>query len=475
MNLQSRLFRGDPKLEAAAVSDPAHIIPGSSGAHVGKIQAALVRLDGAVISPDEVEQTTYGASTARAVLAYKQKRNIINRSYQTQADAIVGKMTMASLDSEMLKLEALPRSAVVVTPLSLARVRPPRSLSLVSLLRGPPTVAFNIAGDTVTGSGPSILPGPSFQPNVVLELRKNSVGKILVLGAEFGEVTVGDPDIAKVAPEGLAAAADRAPVLRNEQIFTVFSGRTLGRTTITASTLRFADGSSAAIDVVVKSFLKPPQFVPGVNHAHAPSGRYKDVQANPNSSFLLNIACPLRSPQGLVDLAKKIEFQDKPIALKHLDFYLTDGKGADFIEDANIKDWLTRDSGIKKRLKREILPGRGRRPKGEGHFTFEQEEFAKDAAGQDFRYAFGGIDRVDFEVDFSQDTVRVFFQDRYEWHPVYPFYSFVGPTAQFPTSGDEARETNCLHAALVELKASGAADYWMKGQAEVSLTQIVGH
>ena len=87
--------------------------------------------------------------------------------------------------------------------------------------------------------------------------------------------------------------------------------------------------------------------------------------------------------------------------------------------------------------------------------------------------AFGGIDQVDFEVDFSQDTVRVWFQDRYEWHPVYPFYDFQGPTAEFPESGDEVRETNCLHAALVELKSSGAADYWMKGQAEVALSLII--
>jgi hypothetical protein len=31
MGLQSKLFRGDPKLEAAAVTDPAHIMLGASG------------------------------------------------------------------------------------------------------------------------------------------------------------------------------------------------------------------------------------------------------------------------------------------------------------------------------------------------------------------------------------------------------------------------------------------------------------
>ena len=101
MALQSQLFRGDPKLEAAAVSDPAHIVPGASGPHVGKIQLALIQLDRAVIAQD----STYGPATAAAVLTYKQKRNIINRSYQTKEDNIVGKMTIAAMDKEMLAKE----------------------------------------------------------------------------------------------------------------------------------------------------------------------------------------------------------------------------------------------------------------------------------------------------------------------------------------------------------------------------------
>ena len=101
MPLQSRLFKGDAKLEAAAISDPAHIVPGDRGEHVRKIQIALIQLDSATIGTDGI----YGPATAAAVLRYKQKRNIINRSYQTQADNIVGKMTMTSLDTEMLAKE----------------------------------------------------------------------------------------------------------------------------------------------------------------------------------------------------------------------------------------------------------------------------------------------------------------------------------------------------------------------------------
>lgn len=98
MALQSQLFRGESKLEAAAMSDPAHIVQGATGEHVRKIQLALIQLDGATLTPDG----SYGPATAGAVLAYKRKRNIVNRSSQSQVDDIVGKMTIATLDREMV-------------------------------------------------------------------------------------------------------------------------------------------------------------------------------------------------------------------------------------------------------------------------------------------------------------------------------------------------------------------------------------
>jgi peptidoglycan hydrolase-like protein with peptidoglycan-binding domain len=101
MALQSQLFRGDAKLEAAASSDAAHITLGVRGEHVRKIQIALISVDGAALDADGV----YGPATAGAVLTFKRKRGIINRSYQTQADDIVGKMTIAALDREALAKE----------------------------------------------------------------------------------------------------------------------------------------------------------------------------------------------------------------------------------------------------------------------------------------------------------------------------------------------------------------------------------
>jgi len=108
LNLRSQLFSGDSKLEAAAQSNPAHIVPGAVGTHVAKIQQALRLLDGDPIDQVELAAERYGPSTAKAVLSYKTKHNIINRSYQTQADNIVGIMTMASLDKEMFAFEQTP-------------------------------------------------------------------------------------------------------------------------------------------------------------------------------------------------------------------------------------------------------------------------------------------------------------------------------------------------------------------------------
>jgi hypothetical protein len=106
MALQSQLFQGDGQLEAAATIDRGHILPGASGPQVKKIQLALSLLDDAKISPHEALFGLYGATTARSVLEYKRKRKIINYSYQSTADDIVGKMTMSSLDGEMAKLRS---------------------------------------------------------------------------------------------------------------------------------------------------------------------------------------------------------------------------------------------------------------------------------------------------------------------------------------------------------------------------------
>lgn len=113
MALRSRLFHGDDRLEACAISDPAHLTPGSSGRSVGKVQRALTITDGAVIEAREMRAETYGPSTTAAVLSYKQARNIINKAYEQTVDPIVGKMTIKSLDDEMSRIEANAKGSAI--------------------------------------------------------------------------------------------------------------------------------------------------------------------------------------------------------------------------------------------------------------------------------------------------------------------------------------------------------------------------
>ncbi|MEP7213577.1 MAG: hypothetical protein ABI791_10895 [Acidobacteriota bacterium] len=106
--MNSKLFRGDAALEACLVNDKAHLVVGTRGSHIPKIQRALVKLDGFLIDISEVTAGLYGPTTAKAVLNYKTSRGIINFSYQTTPDNIVGKMTIATLDRDMVLSESRP-------------------------------------------------------------------------------------------------------------------------------------------------------------------------------------------------------------------------------------------------------------------------------------------------------------------------------------------------------------------------------
>jgi peptidoglycan hydrolase-like protein with peptidoglycan-binding domain len=122
MALQSELFRGDPKLEAAATTNPAHITVGARGSHVIKIQQALNEILNLSLTLDGV----YGQGTAAAVLQYKRERNVVNKSYQTEADNIVGIMTMAALDADMVAREGVSDTASLRDPRFLWRQARPR-------------------------------------------------------------------------------------------------------------------------------------------------------------------------------------------------------------------------------------------------------------------------------------------------------------------------------------------------------------
>ena len=178
MALFSQLFRTDRKLEAAAVSDPAHIVQGASGGHVGKIQLALILLDRAVIAADEI----YGPATAAAVTAYKQRRQILNA--QNKVDNIVGKKTIDRLDKEMLRAEQLNTG------------RTPRCTF-------PPTTQRSTRASFAVTAGPSALTGFMLlaEKDASLPLAKSwvasTLSKIDLVQLKLSSLTVASPaDIA---------------------------------------------------------------------------------------------------------------------------------------------------------------------------------------------------------------------------------------------------------------------------------------
>jgi hypothetical protein len=108
MPLKSELFRGDTRLEAAAVSDPAHILPGERGPHVVKIQQALIQVASADIVPDGI----YGPATAAAVADFKRKQKPQILNFAGEIDNIVGIKTMAALDAGMVPKGPKPNASL---------------------------------------------------------------------------------------------------------------------------------------------------------------------------------------------------------------------------------------------------------------------------------------------------------------------------------------------------------------------------
>jgi hypothetical protein len=199
-------------------------------------------------------------------------------------------------------------------------------------------------------------------------------------------------------------------------------------------------------------------FHPGVMHNHQPSGRWAEVQANPNSPFPISTVCKHSDPKEVMQAASFGALKGKWTAIDHLKWFFNGG-GADLVEDSNLDLMLRTDSKVQAKIRGKIPAGQS-----SGVFTDYVTITQDNYDDEDLQYSFGEIDRLDFAVDFDAGTLHAWFQDRYEWHPVYPFYTKF--------SDDYVRDTNCVHAAAVELKSGTARDYWMKGEMTIPLTTI---
>jgi hypothetical protein len=226
----------------------------------------------------------------------------------------------------------------------------------------------------------------------------------------------------------------------------------------------------ASADSVLLRKPKTPRFYNACNrvldHKHAPTGTWTKQQpawrkscgaaeANaakvardltrgklPSLSSLrvrsvVECACGNLDPAAALDAARHGTMIPGGRASQFLDHYL-DGKGADLQVD--VRRLLLEDEGVRKRLASVM------KVSARGCVFIRQSDYSS----HDWKFALGGIDRMDYEVDPAAQTVHLWFRDRYQWHPE-----------------DKARPSNCIHIAAVELKSSGAADFWMIGDAVV--------
>ena len=218
MALQSRLFVGDSALEAAAASDAAHITQGSNGPHVRKIQTALNLLDDAKLNADG----SYGRLTAAAVLNYKRARQIINTARQTQADDIVGRMTVAALDAELLTAES-PKGPIRIEPVFTAERRYSQSQ-----LKARALVAFGL-NDFPAFPGSPAISSPAF------ELTPGGFTRFTVTGGANCTVDTLDHGVALVVDPNIPNAhGGKLSVTTDPQDFVLQAGMSVGNTLIVA-------------------------------------------------------------------------------------------------------------------------------------------------------------------------------------------------------------------------------------------------
>jgi hypothetical protein len=455
MPLSSQLFQGDAALEAAANIDSAHITPGARGSHVEKIQTALNIIDNAALDVDGA----YGPATATAVLNYKTKRNIINYSYQTAADNIVGKMTIAKLDEEMRAYETKPSQRIKFIPIS------PRA----NVEKAYPRLDFKI---TETNALVPVRTN-TVLPQEAVTLNPLGTAEIEVQNGDGYGLTLASLTFEPTPLAFLIVPGAKQPVshfllkgVGSSFILKVRAGTKWGTAVLYATKPDVANQKvlTEKIFIHVRD-LRPDIFKnPTDAHHHLPVAEPQewekvcDEAANdPDLGFWLTRFARNKASPETVANAAKAALGFKPMASWHYDYYLN-GFGADVNEDENLRDWIEGDSHAREVITNRIRQNRrGNESPVSVVFTFDQKFFG--TFGDDARNSFGTIDNLEVRADFLLGIVQVWFEDTYEWHPPYSQY-----TLPRRCSDPAKRDTNFLHAACVQMKKRRAKDFQMKGR-----------
>jgi hypothetical protein len=180
---------------------------------------------------------------------------------------------------------------------------------------------------------------------------------------------------------------------------------------------------------------------------------------------LITTVCNCLPDSIVTAIALHVYLAGQPLAQKHLQHYLTGG-GADFTED--IPDLFARNPTIRNNVASQVgeqssggsikkgvleggadLPGGGNLP---GFPPITQDDYDD----QDWRNSIGNVDKLEWSIISGPDaagnaTVRITLSDPYAWHP------------------KEARLTQCVHQAIENMKAKGAAEFMARGTGDVVL------
>lgn len=458
MPLLSQLFGGDAALEDAANRDAAHIMSGARGPHVAKIQMALNILDRAGISEDGV----YGAGTANAVLQYKKKRAIINFSYQTAADNIVGRMTMARLDEEMLAQESLPTGRIQLIPVS-----PRASLEKAhSHLQFAPSKAKSFVAFKLNNVLPADMVSIDIGDTAEIEV-KNGKGFELEIGTEHPF----NPRIKIVDPVSRELVSS-IEITSNSMIAKV-RGLTWGTQTLVAFKPHLLGAGTDIERLVIEVKDNRPNIYPKTDvHHHEPvsePGEWeavcKEAAKDPDLIFTLKRLAANNASPETVSAAARLSLHGalggEPTAIAHFDHYLS-GKGGTVNDDKVLKDWVEGSRHTRGIIAKRI---KEKRPPDNATVEFNFEYNAKMYDDENIKDSFGTIDTLNVFADFIKGTVELWFEDSYEWHPTYSQYTQPSKCPNTNATGLVQRDTTFLHAAMVQMKKRGARDYLMRANA----------
>ncbi len=452
----SALFSGCTRIQSASEIDAAHIAVGDRGEWVARVQTALNWLEGSSIAVDGV----FGEQTKAAILAFKTKRRIINAAYQTSADAIVGKRTVKALDEEVADKERNKNSVIVTCinpPATHVNHKPAISLSFLGGGKGIMSSGFLTSTRQLTGQlsvAPTISPAPNILPGPIVQLQPGQIATINVKNGAGGRFFSSAPNVINFRDE------QRSHLATDDETFELVASRPGNAVFVVVYRNKENYNIYNCLTVLVMNKTATIFTDTMVPHNHRPVEDWNKLLGDIEQPIegvagaALYALCAARKTPDIFVRFSFLEFKDKPNGMQHLLWYLSDGRGVMFLEDDNIDKWVRSDAGIRARIRRYIQEGfMGNTPEKSGWFGFGVNEFKN----MDYYYSFGALDRIDIKIDYVAKTAKIWFRDIYEWHPVCNGY-------YIKHADDIVRNTNSLHAALVQMKNEGAQDYWMQGE-----------